>query len=185
MKLPRGTNMKIIKKIQIEATADKVWGIFAHDFDSASEWMASIPNSYGESTSKAFEGNKSEGRVCELNGNPNGIKATEEFLAYDEINKTCTVDVTLLNTPAVMPILGNILDFEIQDVGANRSEVTWTVTSKLKPHAYIIYPLIKFGLGILVGQIIEELKHFVEQGQPHPRKVKATAKLKLAANGQS
>ena len=178
--------MKITKHVTIEASADKVWKVFAHDFDQASEWMASVPKSYGKNLSKEFEGAKSSGRVCELDANPNGIKASEEFLAYDEKNKSCTVEISLLNTPALVPILRNVLNFSVKDSGQNQSAVTWIVTPKLKPVASLLYPLtyplIKFGLGLFMGQITEELKYFVENGEPHPRKVKAMGKMKLATN---
>ncbi len=174
--------MKITKHVTIEASAEKVWKVFAHDFDQASEWMASVPNSYGKNLGKEFEGAKSSGRVCELDANPNGIKASESFLAYDEKNKSCTVDISLLNTPALVPILGNVLNFSVKDSGQNQSSVTWIITPKLKPFAYLLYPLIKFGLGLFIGQIIGELKYFVENGKPHPRKVKAIGKMQLATN---
>ena len=178
--------MKITKHVTIEASADKVWKVFAHDFDTASEWMASVPKSYGKNVGQQFEGAKSSGRVCELDANPDGIKASERFLAYDETNKTCTVEVSLLNTPALVPILRNVLNFSVKESGQNQSAVTWIVTPQLKPFASLLYPLtyplIKFGLGMFMGQITGELKYFVENGEPHPRKVKAVSKMKLATN---
>jgi hypothetical protein len=62
--------------------------------------------------------------------------------------------------------------------------VKWVVTPKPKPLAYVIAPLIKLGLGIFIGQITEELKYFVENDIPHPRKVKATSKMNAAQVAQ-
>jgi hypothetical protein len=103
--------VKIIKKIEINASADKVWKVFAHDFDRASQWMSSVPNSYGEDVGERFEGAQSAGRVCELDGDPNGMKASESFLAYDDKARTCTVDIDLVDGPTLIPISGNVLDF--------------------------------------------------------------------------
>jgi hypothetical protein len=46
--------------------------------------MASVPNSYAQSNGASFEGAHSDGRVCELSPDKNGMKASEKFLAYDE-----------------------------------------------------------------------------------------------------
>lgn len=40
------------------------------------------------------------------------------------------------------------------------------IKSKLKPFAYLLYPLVKLGLGVFVKQIVEELKYFAENGTP-------------------
>jgi len=172
--------MKIIKKTTIGEPADKVWKVFAHDFDSAGEWMSSVPNTYGKNLGKKFEGAKSSGRVCELDG---GISVSEPILAYDEVNKTLTLETFFSNAPPLVPILGNVVNFSVKDSGKNQSVVTWIIKPKLKPFAYLLYPLVKFGLGLFIGQIIGELKYFVENGKPHPRKLKAISKLQLATNG--
>jgi hypothetical protein len=174
--------MNTTKKITIDATGDKVWAVFAHDFDNAYKWMASIPKSFGKDNGKRYEGASSAGRVCELDGNPNGLQASESFLAYDDEKKTCTVLIQFLNTPFGFPLVQNVAEFSLSEQGDNQSVVTFSVTSTLKPLAFIIYPLIKLGFGAVVMQIIEELKFYVENGTPHPRKVKALAKMKLAAN---
>jgi hypothetical protein len=174
--------MKTTKIITIDATGDKVWAVFAHDFDNAYQWMASIPKSVGKNNGKKYEGSTSAGRVCELDGNPNGIKAMESFLAYDDEKRTCTVLIQFLNTPFGFPLVQNVAEFSVSKQGENQSVVTFSVTSTLKPLAFIIYPIIKLGFGFFVKQIVEELKFYVENGTPHPRKVKAIDKMKLATN---
>jgi len=37
--------MKIHRDVTIQASADSVWEVFAHQFDSAGNWMASVPKS--------------------------------------------------------------------------------------------------------------------------------------------
>ncbi len=174
--------MRFVKKSRVAASADAVWAVFAHEFDSAYKWMASVPHSYGEEVGERFDGAESAGRVCELNSDPNGVKASEQFLAYDEDAKTCTVRIDFLNTRAVFPVHHNQLDFSIVDVGDDESEMTWVFRSRIKPWAYLIWPLIRIGFGVFVGQIMEELKFYVENGTPHPRKVAASTKTRLAAS---
>ncbi|MCJ8312349.1 MAG: hypothetical protein HRU38_09080 [Saccharospirillaceae bacterium] len=173
------------KIITIETSSDKIWQIFAHDFDNAYKWMASVPNSVGHDNGKKYEGSSSAGRVCELDGNPKGMKAKESFLAYDEENKTCTVLIEFLNTPFGFPIVQNVAKFSLTQTSTKQSEVTFSVTSTLKPLAFIIYPIIKFGFGFFIKQIVEELKFYVENDTPHPRKIKAINKMKLTTKEQN
>lgn len=174
--------MKTTKIISINASADRVWDVFAHDFDNAYKWMASIPKSFGKDNGQHYEGCSSTGRVCELDSNPNGMKAQESFLAYNEECKSCTVLIEFLNTPFGFPLVKNVAEFSLVEQGKSQSVVTFSITSTLKPLAFMIYPLIKFGFGFLFQQILEELKFYVENETPHPRKVKAINKVKLATN---
>ena len=169
--------MKFVKKLRVNAPAGKVWKVFAHDFDRAYEWMASVPNSYGKANGKLFEGAKSAGRVCELNSDPKGLKAFEQFLDYDESKKTCTVRIDFVNTPIVFPVDHNAVRFSVVDIGENQSELTWAFGSQIKPWAFVIWPFIRIGFGVFIGQIAEELKYFVEHDAPHPRKVRAINKM--------
>jgi hypothetical protein len=174
--------MKIKKSIIINKSADHVWKVFAHDFNNAGKWMSAVPHSYEEQIGQQFESCHSKGRICELDGRPDGLKAVESFLAYDEVNKTCTVDIELENGPALIPINGNVVDFILKEINEDCCEITWVISPKLKDFAYLIYPLVKFGVGVFVQQIIEELKYFAETGEPHPRKIKALKKQQAIQN---
>jgi hypothetical protein len=47
-----------------------------------------------------------------------------------------------------------------------------------KPFGYLLWPLLRIGFGNFVGDIMGKLKFYVENGTPHPRKIKAMKKLK-------
>ena len=74
--------IKFTKTITVNASTVKVWEVFAHGFNDAHKWMASVPHSYAQTNGESFDGAHSQGRVCELNPNQKGIKASEKFLAY-------------------------------------------------------------------------------------------------------
>lgn len=175
--------MKFTKKRTVTASADKVWRVFADEFDDAYKWMASIPHSYGQPNGEQFDGAESAGRVCELNGDSKGLKASEKFLAYDQAAKTCTVRVDFLNTPVVFPVQYNTVNFSVVELGADESEVTWEFHSEIKTWAYLIWPLVRIGFGVFIGQIMDELKFYVENDAPHPRKIQAMSKVKGLENG--
>ncbi len=168
--------VRFTKVMKVEASADEVWKVFAHGFNDAYKWMASVPNSYAQSNGQLFEGAHSDGRVCELTTKPKGIKASEQFLAYNEEDKTATVKIDFVDTPAVFPVRFNTLDFSIRDVGENQSEMTWKFQSHIKLLAIFTWPALRKGFSTFVGEIMEELKYYVENGTPHPRKVKKMKK---------
>lgn len=174
VKTKKGINLKFTKTTKIDASAETVWTIFAHGFDDAYKWMAVIPNSYGKDNGHKFEGATSAGRVCETSTNPSGLKASEKFLAYDEAAKTCTILIEFVDTPMFFPIYYNSLDFSLTSDGDGGSIITWDFRSKIKPWYFLMWPLIRTGAPAGIGRIGEELKHYAETGEPHPRKVKAT-----------
>jgi hypothetical protein len=174
--------MRFTKRSNVNASAQEVWKAFAHDFDNAYKWMASVPRSYAKANGDEFDGAQSAGRVCELNPDSRGVKASEKFLAYDEVAKTCTVRIDFVDTPALFPVYHNTVEFSVVDAAEGQSKMTWAFRSAIKPWAFLIWPFIRIGFGVFVGQIMEELKHYVENGTPHPRKIKAMNKAKLAAS---
>lgn len=170
--------IKFTKTTTVNASSDKVWEVFAHGFNDAYKWMASVPYSYAQSNGELFDGAQSDGRECELTSRPDGIKASEQFLAYNEENKTATVKIDFVDTPSFFPVRFNTLDFSLEEIGDDQSEMTWKFRSKIKPLSFFMWPILRKGFKTFVGQIMEELKFYVENGTPHPRKIKAMEKQK-------
>jgi hypothetical protein len=168
--------IKFTKKAVVNADADKVWRIFAHGFNDAYKWMASVNHSFAKNNGESFEGCQSNGRVCELSSDGKGIKASEQFLAYHEENKTATVRIDFLNTPFIFPVKFNTLDFSLKKIDGDTSEMTWKFRSNIKFLSYLLWPLLRIGFGVFIKQIIEELTFYIENGTPHPRKIKAMKK---------
>jgi hypothetical protein len=173
--------MQFTKTAEVDAPAEKVWRVFAHEFDQAHVWMASVQHSAARDVGRQFEGAQSCGRVCELAPMANGVKASEQFLAYDEADKTLTLRIDFLNTFTAFPILHNEVDVSVVDVGSGRSVMTWAFRSRIKPWAVLAWPVLRIVLSVFVGQIIGELQYFVENDRPHPRKVKAMAQAPAGA----
>lgn len=173
--------MKIRRSVIIESAPDQVWEVFAHDFESAGDWMASVPKTVGAEIGRRFEGAHSAGRVCDLTAGANPVQVSEQFLAYDEANKTCTIEVVPTRAPFLMPFRKNVVEVAVVEEGPGRTRMSWVLTSHLSLHTYLFYFLFMLAMWVFVGQIQEELKHFVETGTPHPRKVKAMKKLGASA----
>jgi len=168
--------VKFTKKAIVNADADKVWGVFAHGFNDAYKWMASVNHSFAKNNGESFEGCQSDGRVCELSPDGKGIKASEQFLAYSEENKTATIRIDFLDAPSFFPVKFNTLEFSLKEIDGGKSEMTWKFCSNIKLLGFILWPLLRLGFGKFIEDIMEELKFYVETGTPHPRKIKAMKK---------
>ena len=115
--------MKLTKTTKIDATADEVWALFAHRFEEADQWMASVPRSYGQQSGEKLEGATTAGRIVEMRPDGTGMKASERFVAYDEAAKTCSVRVDLIDAPRLFPVDHNSLDFSVVDDAGGGSTV--------------------------------------------------------------
>ena len=174
--------MELTKTMRMTATADKIWEVFAHQFDQGDRWMAAVPRSYSNDGGKLFNGAKSTGRICEMNPDGTGMKAAERFIAYDESAKTCTVRVEFLNVSGAFPIKYNSLDFSVVQDNDGSSTVKWIFGAKIKPWAYLMWPMLRMGMFRAWKELSEEFKHYVETGKPHPRKTTAMEKAKVDIN---
>jgi len=138
--------------------------------------MASVNHSFAKNNGESFEGCQSDGRVCELSPDGKGIKASEQFLAYSEENKTATIRIDFLDAPSFFPVKFNTLEFSLKEIDGGKSEMTWKFCSNIKLLGFILWPLLRLGFGKFIEDIMEELKFYVETGTPHPRKIKAMKK---------
>lgn len=168
--------MKLTKTTKIDATADDVWTLFAHRFEEADQWMASVSRSYGHDSGETFEGSTSAGRIIEMQPDGKGMKASERFVAYNEAAKTCSVRVDLIDAPRVFPIDHNSLDFRVVDDPDGGSTATWVFGAAIKRWGYVMWPMLRMGMFKAWNQLCEEFQHYVETGAPHPRKVAAIEK---------
>ena len=175
--------MKLTKTTKFDATAGEVWDVFAHGFNDVDEWMSSVPRSYGREGGALFEGASSAGRISELKPDGEGMKAWERFVGYDESGKTCAVRVEFVDAPLLFPVDHNSLDFSVVDDPDGGSTATLAFGAKIKPWAYVIWPLLWRATSVGWSQLCEELKHYVETGTPHPRKVAAIEKGRSASDG--
>lgn len=174
--------MKFVKATKIRATADDVWDLFAHQFDDADKWMASVPRSYGTDVGERFEGAKTTGRTCEFRPDGKGMKALERFVAYDEASRTGSIRVDFIDAPRMIPMRHLSLDFSVVDNADASATAHWEFGANIKSWAFLMQPMLKRGMSKAWRELAEELVHYVETGTPHPRKVAAIKKASLSAN---
>ena len=161
--------MHFIKKMTINKPIHEVWKIWAEEFDKAQDWMAVVTRSFEKKEGNKTEGSPMIGRVCEFSAKANGPKVLEDILVFDEQNYRMNIKVVPQNVS--LPLKYNLLKSSLKKVSDQQTDITLDINPVIGWKGYFLYPLLKGGLSKSFNELLEELKFFVENGKPHPRKV--------------
>jgi len=154
-------------KITINATADRAWEILAHQFGSIGEWASIITESKAVVDEGEADFNSVTGRVCTAKGFGDTV---EELTHYDEESK-CFTYKAIEGLPFFIKSAENnwsvhALSEEITEV-RSRAEIEISFFP-----GFFLAPVFKYVMARKGKEMFEELKFYLEQGQPHPRKLK-------------
>ncbi len=167
--------MKLVNKIIINAPAEKVWKVAAEDFDKVGEWLSQVNHSY-KREGESCEGSPMSGRICDLSEKANGPIADEKITEFNK--KELRLGIHVVPKNGNIPVKENNVLAEFVVKGPNKTEVIWNSNLSLKAAGKVLYPVLKLGINKAFNELLEELKFFVENGTPHPRKL---ATLKKAS----
>jgi hypothetical protein len=167
----KGSNrmrMHLRSHLAINAPATEVWHVIAHQFDAIGQWASSIPVSYAVPEAPAPLGAEVGARVCATG--VRGFKdVRERFTSYDEQAMRFAYEAT-----AGLPWLVRHAEnhWHVHPLSQSRCEVEAQAVVDLRAiPGLFLAPLLKLQMNRLGRQVLEELKYYVEHGQPHPRKV--------------
>ena len=153
--------MTISKQITIDAPAEEVWRIVAHDFHKADRWASSVNHSTLKEAGPTPEGCPLDaaGRACDTS-----IGAiTEKIVHYDELQKRFGYQAKAEGMPFFVKNLVN--NWHVTEQGAGRTTVDMKLNIDLMPIVgTVMGPMMRIQMGKLLGEAVEELKFFVEQG---------------------
>ncbi len=157
----------------INALANEVWDVLAHDFANIGRWATVIPDSKPDLTVSAPEGATVGARVCS-NSVPGFGDVREEFLTYDEKGKRFSYTATD-GMPSFTESAVN--NWSVRSTVPKQSvvEASGEVPMRVIPGLFLA-AFMKLQLERSAAQIREDLKYFIEQDQPHPRMLKAQRK---------
>jgi len=159
--------------IVINASANKVWYVLAHDFANIGQWASAIPASKANPNLTAPEGAEVGGRVCSTSV-PGFRDIGESFTSYDEQSMHFAYQATE-GRPWFLKHAEN--HWSVRSLGPDTSQVeTRAETDVSFFPGFLLAPLFKFQMGRIGTQSLEELKYYIEHDQPHPRKLKVQQK---------
>lgn len=156
--------------ITINAPAERVWHIVAHEFANIGTWATAIPNSSGLADLPVPENAHVGGRACQA-AIPGFSTVHERFTYYDEANMRFGY-AAIAGLPGFMQRAEN--NWSVRALTPEQSEVQIRGEMELyDPWGWFLGPLLQMQMGRTGKRTIEELKYYIETGQPHPRKVRS------------
>ncbi len=168
--------MKVIESLQINAPASEVWHIVAHEFENVSKWASDVDHSVKASNRAILEGADVGGRVCLSKYG----EITEGFIHFDEAGMTFTYDAEGGAVPFFIKRTKNTT--KVEPKGDHTCIVSIGPEVEFLP---IIGLIVRFPMQMFMRTVLrntlEELKHYAETGEVHPRKAQAIAKARHTA----
>lgn len=154
--------MKIEKKINIAASVDQVWDLVGGtQFGQLDQWASDVHQSSGSVLK--------QGRVCNTSMGP----FKERITHIDEIGRTLSYQATGEKMPFFLKRLENNWHVK-RGMIASQSEVHMRMEADLMiPFSWLMGPMMKSQFAKVAQNVLDELKHYAERNQPHPRKVEA------------
>jgi hypothetical protein len=160
--------MQIKSHTTINASAAEVWHVIAHQFAAIGQWASSIPTSYAAPDAPPPVGAEVGARVCATG--VRGFKdVREQFISYDEEAMRFAYEATA-GLPWIVRHAENTWQVRPLDESQCQVEAQAVVDLRTFP-GLILAPLLRIHMNRLGRQTFEELKYYVEQRQPHPRKM--------------
>ena len=160
-------NVIVSSKILIDAPADTVWAVLAEDFANIHEWASGVTTSSphgGPLTDIGYSG-----RICKINA-PGFNDTTERILDYNKDELRITYQL-VKGLPGF--VKNAINDWKIipnEETSHVHTETSMLVSGVL---GTLMKRMMTKNTQRVLNQMGDELKHFVEKGKPHPRKLKA------------
>ena len=157
--------MKIAKTITVAADPADVWRVIAEEYDQVDRWASAVDRSMAVAGGSAPEGAPVAGRTCETSLGP----FKERIVEYDETNHRLAYEASGEKMPFF--VRNMTARWRLSQTKPNTTDVAMTLDVRLMPVFNVLMALpMKVQLGSVVQESIEECKHFVETGEPHPRK---------------
>lgn len=148
----------------INAEVAKAWEVLGPGYEDLHVWASAIKSSSADDN-QSFNGSPCTTRNCSVSGVGN---VKEKLLAYSPSEHTLTYQV-IEGNPKPVKYMAITWKFVAIDDKTTKVEITVELKSAFKG-------VVKKKVTKLYSEMGEEFKYYVENGQPHPRKIKAVSK---------
>lgn len=160
--------MKFSKQITINASADKVWDVAGRDFANIGIWATAVSHSEANDKLASVNGSAVGGRLCKTAFGT----ASEEFTAYDDANKTYSFKGVFDSK-----MFNNVTSsMAVTSIDANTTKVEIIPALELTFFGVLMYPMIRMKISKVTDEVLDDLKYYVENDKPSPRKIASQQK---------
>jgi hypothetical protein len=159
--------MRITRQAIVNASAEDVWGVVAHEFDLIGSWATAVPASNEAAHAAAPAGCPVGGRTCQTTM---GMfpEVEERIVSYDQDGRTLTYE-PVRGIPRFTARARTT--WQVVAIDDRRSQVRFTATVTTRG---IARPLMALAMRVQMGRagvhVFDDLRHYVEHGKPSPRK---------------
>jgi hypothetical protein len=160
--------MEFKKNIEIQASADAVWKVVAHEFDQVGTWSSAVASSAPDLNATTPDGATVGGRVC---ATPGFGDLLETFSDYSEENKQFSFEVS--GMPSFITLARSTV--RVYPTGPNSTDVSLHIQMVSNAVGKLMGPMFSIKLKSTLATFLDELKHYVEQGDVSSKKRKQLA----------
>lgn len=158
--------MIIKKEIIVNANIGKCWIVLGKEFSKAYKWASAIKHSEGSGDS--FNGSSCSTRGCDVKG-MGALK--EKLLQYSDEAHSLKYEI-IEGMPSMVTKGTN--NWKLLSIDPKRTKLTMEMNMEISGFiGAIMKPMMKIQMNGMGKQLTEEFKYYVENGKPHPRKIKA------------
>ena len=161
--------MEFTKNLNIDASADRVWEVVAHDFDRVGMWSSAVASSGPNIDAVVPDGATVGGRIC---ATPGFGDLQETFTEYSEENKQFTFVVS--GMPSFITLAQNTV--QVQSTGSETASVSMHVQMETNALGKVMGPMFAIKLKTTLSTFLDELKTYIENDEVSSKKRKQLAK---------
>ena len=156
--------MKIKKNAIINQPIENVWEVLGDQFGEISNWASVISESkvFGDSKLKGLNYSQRETNTTQ------GI-TVQEMTSFNPKQYSLSYK-GISGTPFFIKSTNAKWSLSKKNEGSTQLNMSIDIQTK-GILGFILGPVVKLKLGKLGGGLVEELKYFLENGVPHPRKM--------------
>jgi len=161
--------MEFKKNLNINATADRVWEVVAHDFDGVGMWSSGVASSGPNIDARVPDGATVGGRIC---ATPGFGDLKETFTEYSEENKQFRFVVS--GMPSFITLAQNTV--QVQATGLESASVSLHIQMETNTLGRVMGPMFAIKLKTTLNTFLDELKVYIENDEVSSKKRKQLAK---------
>ena len=155
--------MKIIKELAINKPIDEVWEVLGNQFGDIDKWASLISKSEVSGT-PTIDGVSFSIRSTETTGGP----TKQELTSFNPANYSLSYKA-IAGTPAFFKAVR--ASWALTKTDENTTQLILDFEIDFKGIGGLLSPIVKLKLVKVGDELLEEFKYYVENGNPHPRKL--------------
>jgi carbon monoxide dehydrogenase subunit G len=160
--------MVIEKEILVKRNIKDAWKVLGLDFANASKWASAVNHSEGN-------GEKFNGSTCSERGCSTTMGSIKEKL-YEFSNENYMLAYEVSEgMPSMVKYATNT--WKLIEVSENKCKLHVRMDIRMGGFfGSLLQPVMKLQMAKMANQLVEDFAFYVENGNPHPRKLKALKK---------